>query len=88
MPKRADRQTTCPRCGGPMSAGNGKGREPEQCLSCTHAARRAAVAPHGTNACYSRGCRRAECVEAHRLYMRDYMRNRRQLQSAGGAERA
>lgn len=60
-----------------MSAGNGKGREPEQCLDCTHAARRAAAAPHGTNACYSRGCRRPECIEAHRAYMRGYMRDRR-----------
>lgn len=26
-------------------------------------------APHGTRACYKRGCRRAECVEANRVYV-------------------
>lgn len=38
--------------------------------------------PHGTNACWARGCRRPECVEAHREYHREY-RNRR---AAEGAE--
>jgi|GEM_PF-1304941 len=33
--------------------------------------------PHGTNACYARGCRQPECVEAHRQYHRDYVQRRR-----------
>lgn len=67
-----------------MSAGNGKGREPSKCATCMRAERSAARAPHGTNACYSSGCRRPECLEAHRAYMRDYMRTRRELAKAGG----
>ncbi|WP_137843839.1 hypothetical protein [Microbacterium sp. 2FI] len=33
--------------------------------------------PHGTNACYARGCRLPECAEAHRQYHRDYVKRRR-----------
>lgn len=40
--------------------------------------RRVDVQPHGTNACYARGCRRPECIEAHREYHRAYVRRRRQ----------
>lgn len=29
---------------------------------------REAKAPHGTRACYVRGCRRRQCVEANRAY--------------------
>lgn len=35
------------------------------------------VQPHGTNACWARGCRRDECIEAHRQYHRDYVAGRR-----------
>ena len=34
--------------------------------------------PHGTNACWARGCRRDECVEAHKEYMRAYRASRKQ----------
>ena len=34
--------------------------------------------PHGTNACYARGCRLPECIEAHKQYHRDYVKRRRQ----------
>lgn len=37
----------------------------------------ARTAPHGTNACYARGCRQPECVEAHKTYHRDYVKRRR-----------
>lgn len=37
----------------------------------------ATLKQHGTNACYARGCRRAECVEAHRAYYREYVARRR-----------
>ena len=30
---------------------------------------------HGTRACYQRGCRQAECVEANKRYLRDYRTN-------------
>ena len=33
--------------------------------------------PHGTNACYARGCRQPECIEAHKQYHRDYVKRRR-----------
>jgi DNA-binding NarL/FixJ family response regulator len=33
--------------------------------------------PHGTNACYARGCRREECVAANREYHRQYKARRR-----------
>lgn len=34
--------------------------------------------PHGTNACWARGCRCRECVEAHKAYHRDYAKRRRE----------
>lgn len=45
---------------------------------------RAATHGHGTNACYARGCRRDECVEAHRQYHRDYDSRRRAAGIANG----
>jgi hypothetical protein len=36
-----------------------------------------AATRHGTRSCYVLGCRRPECFEANRVYMRDYMRRRR-----------
>lgn len=71
-----------------MSAGHGKGREPARCLACTKAARARARAPHGTKASYSSGCRCDACKEAQRLYMRDYMRNRRRELEAKARESA
>lgn len=38
---------------------------------------------HGTNACYTRGCRCADCIEAHQDYMRAYRARRRE---AGAGE--
>lgn len=38
----------------------------------------AELQPHGTNACYARGCRQPECHEAHKQYHRDYVKRRRE----------
>lgn len=37
----------------------------------------ATLQPHGTNACYARGCRLPECVEAHKAYHREYAKRRK-----------
>ena len=37
----------------------------------------AKLQPHGTNACYARGCRQPACVEAHKEYHRAYVKKRR-----------
>lgn len=36
--------------------------------------------PHGTNACRARGCERPECIEAGRVYHREWMEQRRMKQ--------
>jgi hypothetical protein len=36
--------------------------------------------PHGTNACRARGCDRPECIEAARVYHREWMEQRRMKQ--------
>lgn len=36
--------------------------------------------PHGTNACRARGCDRPECIEAGRVYHREWMERRRMKQ--------
>ncbi|ALJ20393.1 response regulator transcription factor [Microbacterium sp. No. 7] len=37
----------------------------------------ATLQPHGTNACHARGCRRPECIDAHRAWHRAYVARRR-----------
>lgn len=42
------------------------------------------VCEHGTRACYLRGCRRAECREANRLYGWTYRHRGRRVRDAEG----
>lgn len=41
------------------------------------------TAPHGTRACWQRGCRRPECIDAARAYRRVSVREWRRRQRTG-----